>query len=96
MLKITSEAASALKVAKTTTGAPENAGIRIWRAENPPDRTGRTVAVALAFAEEPEPGDEEFEENGLRIFLEDALLQPLDGRILDVSEANEGAGFVFR
>jgi Fe-S cluster assembly iron-binding protein IscA len=54
------------------------------------------VAVGFAISEDPNPDDEEIEQEGLRIFVEDALIEPLDGRILDVREASEGPELVFR
>jgi hypothetical protein len=33
---------------------------------------------------------------GSRIFVEEALVEPLDGRTLDVRDANEGLELVFR
>ncbi|MGH7913291.1 MAG: hypothetical protein ACREPW_01395, partial [Candidatus Binataceae bacterium] len=74
-------------------GAADDAGIRI--------RTGvmaneSETSVGFAFSNEPDPDDEEFEQDGLRIFVEDTLVQPLDGRTLDVREAAEGTELVFR
>ena len=59
-----------------------------------PNKSG--IAVGLAISDDPDPDDEEFEQEGLRIFVEDVLVEPLDGRILDVREADEGPEFVFR
>jgi hypothetical protein len=33
-----------------------------------------------AISDDPAPNDEEIEQSGLRIFIEDALVEPLDGR----------------
>jgi Fe-S cluster assembly iron-binding protein IscA len=44
----------------------------------------------------PSPGDDELEQEGLRIFVEDALIDQLDGRILDVRDSDEGPEFIFR
>ena len=54
------------------------------------------IAIGLTKSDLPDPGDEEFEQDGLRIFVEDALIDPLDGRTLDVREASEGPELVFR
>jgi len=40
--------------------------------------------------------DEEFEQEGLRIYVEDALVATLDGSILDVQYASEGPELVWR
>ena len=46
--------------------------------------------MAFAINDEPEPDDEELEQDALRIFIEDILVEPLDDRVLDVSEGAEG------
>jgi Fe-S cluster assembly iron-binding protein IscA len=50
--------------------------------------------VGLAITDNPMPSDEKFEQDGLRIFVEDALIEALEGRTLDVREADEGPEFV--
>jgi iron-sulfur cluster assembly protein len=94
MLTVTKEAAELLKAAKAAENAPDYAGIRIrrWIVSNGTDG----AAVGFAISEDPNPDDEEIEQEGLRIFVEDALIEPLDGRILDVREASEGPELVFR
>jgi Fe-S cluster assembly iron-binding protein IscA len=93
MLKVTKKAATLLKAAKAAQGAADDAGIRIQRGVMPNESR---VAVGVAISDDPDPNDEEFEQEGLRIFVEDALVEPLDGRTLDVREADEGPEFVFR
>jgi len=94
MLTVTKKAAALLKAAKAAEGAANEAGIRI-RKEGMIENDGM-LAVGLDIADEPEPDDEEFEQQGLRIFVEDALVEPLDGRTLDVSDANEGPELIWR
>jgi Fe-S cluster assembly iron-binding protein IscA len=60
-----------------------------------PDESGK-LAVGFAITDDPDPDDEEFEQQGLRIFVEDTLIEPLDGRILDVRDLNEGPELVWR
>ena len=88
MLTVTKEAAELLKVAKAAENASDDAGIRIRRGviSNDPE----LIAVGFAISADPSPDDEEFEQEGLRIFVEEALIELLDGRILDVREASEG------
>jgi Fe-S cluster assembly iron-binding protein IscA len=57
---------------------------------------GSRIAVGFAVREEPDPGDMELEQHGFRIFVQDVLVEPLDGRVLDVREAAEGMELVFR
>ena len=61
-------------------------------APSPMDPASRWVS---RFREEPDPGDMELEQHGLRIFVQDVLVEPLDGRVLDVREAAEGMELVF-
>ena len=44
----------------------------------------------------PLRNDAELEQSGLRIFVEDALVEPLDGRTLDVREGDGGPELIFR
>jgi Fe-S cluster assembly iron-binding protein IscA len=93
MLTVTKKAAAILKVARAAEGVPNNAGIRIKRGVTANESK---ISVGFAFNEEPDPDDEEFEQNGLRIFVEDALVERLDGHTLDVREVPEGMELVFR
>jgi len=89
MLTVTKKAAALLKAAKVAQGAADDAGIRI-RKDVMPDESGNSgIAVGLAISDGPGPNDEEFEQEGLRIFVEDALVEPLDGRTLDVLDASD-------
>ena len=94
MLTVTKGAVALLKVAKAANGAPEQAGIRIRRGSKAEDPGA--LAIGVTISDEPGPGDEEFEQEGLRIFVEDALVEPLDGLTLDIREAGEGQELVFR
>jgi Fe-S cluster assembly iron-binding protein IscA len=94
MLEVTDKAAELLKAAKTAQGAPEEAGIRIRRAGI--TQRGNEVAVGFVVSDEPQSGDDAFEQHGLRIFVEDALIGPLEGRTLDVSNGSELPELVFR
>jgi Fe-S cluster assembly iron-binding protein IscA len=93
MLTVTKKAAALLKAEKAAEGAADDAGIRILRGAMP-DESG--IAVEFTITDDPDPDDEEFEQEGLRIFVEDALVEPLDGRTLDVREADEGPELVWR
>jgi Fe-S cluster assembly iron-binding protein IscA len=99
MRTVTKKAVELLKAAKTVEGAAEDLGIRIRRGVM---ANGSKVSVGSAISDEPDPDsdepdpdDEEFEQDRLRIFVEDVLVEPLTGRTLDVREATEGTEFVF-
>jgi len=94
MFTVTKKAAALLKAAKSAEGAADTAGIRVVRGASEP-ASGKSV-VGLAIAEEPYPDDEEFEQDGLRIFVEDTLVELLDDRTLDVRDANAGPELVWR
>jgi Fe-S cluster assembly iron-binding protein IscA len=94
MFTVSRKAVSLLKATKRTEGAPPGAGIRIEKANLPEDRGA--VTLRLAIQNNPWPSDEFFEQDGLRIFVEHALLEPLDGRTLDVREDRHGPALVVR
>jgi iron-sulfur cluster assembly protein len=94
MLTVTKRAVELLKATKAAKGVEENSGIRIRRGAMPDD--SEKIGIGLQISDEPRPGDDELEQEGLRIFVEDALIDPLDGRTLDVRDSEEGPEFVFR
>ena len=94
MLMVTEKAAALLKVAKTAEGGAASAGIRLGKMTEVPGEP--RISVGFAIMDEPAPDDEEFKQHGLRIFIEDVLVEPLDGHTLDVREAAEGIELVFR
>jgi Fe-S cluster assembly iron-binding protein IscA len=94
MLMVTRKAAAVLKAARSEAGAAGDSGIRIRRGTMP-EQPG-AVAIGFSIAEAPNPEDEQFEQQGLRFFVEDTLIEPLEGRTLDVREASEGPELIFR
>ena len=96
MFTVTDEAASVLKAAKRAEGAPRYAGIRIRLGSRPKDPDEPLTGIGFAISEGPESGDEEFEQDGLRIFVEDTLVEPLEDLTLDVQESDRGMRLVFR
>jgi Fe-S cluster assembly iron-binding protein IscA len=94
MITITKEAATLLTALKIAEGAPDEAGIRIHR-RGVTNGSGE-LAVEFDITDNPASDDEEFEQEGLRIYVEDALVATLDGSILDVQYASEGPELVWR
>jgi Fe-S cluster assembly iron-binding protein IscA len=94
MLTVTKTAAELLKASKAAKGAEDPVEIRIRRGAMLGDP--EQFAVGLQISDEPDPGDGMFEQEGLRIFIEDALIEPLDGRTLDVRDSGEGPQFIIR
>jgi len=95
MFTVTNEAASLLKAAKTAEGAARNAGIRLRIGIVPKDPSD-PLKIGFAISDDPESGDQEFEQSGLRIFVENWLVEPLENRTLDVQEVDDGMRLVFR
>jgi Fe-S cluster assembly iron-binding protein IscA len=96
MFSVTDEAVSVLKAAKKAEGAPLDAGIRIRPGGKSGDSNQPLTRIGFAISEDPYSGDEEFEQDGLRIFVEETLIEPLEDRTLDVEEADDGMRLVFR
>ena len=92
MLTVTKKAAALLKASNAAEGASD-AAIRIRRGVVADESR---ISVGFAISNEPDPDDEEFEQDGLRIFVEDTLVEPLDGLTLDVRIDDDGTEFVFR
>jgi Fe-S cluster assembly iron-binding protein IscA len=70
-----------------------DAGIRIR--QDAVSRDLGTIRVGFDICDGPEAGDAELEQNGLRIFVEDALREPPEGRTLDVRNEQAKPEFVF-
>ena len=96
MLTVSKKAAAVLKAAKAAQGAPPEAGVRIVKGAMSDDSGIPALAVSFAISEDPAPDDEQLEPNGVRIFVEDALVEPLDGRTLDVQDGDDGPELIFR
>jgi hypothetical protein len=72
-------------------GLSDQAGIRIRQRA----ATREFISIDFDFRDGPEPGDAELKRNGLRIFVENALTEPLDQRTLDVRSDRTGPALVF-
>lgn len=94
MFTVTNKAVALLKATKSKEGMPSGAGIRILKGANP--SFNGVISVGLSITDDPMPSDESFEQDGLRIFVEDTLIGPLEDRILDVREGDEGPELVLR
>jgi Fe-S cluster assembly iron-binding protein IscA len=82
-----------VKAAMAAKGAGEQAGIRIVRGIT--SGQSGTVVIGLTIKHQPEPHDAEIQKEGLRIFVEEALVEALGRRTLDVRIAREGPELVF-
>ena len=96
MLIVTSDAITVFKAAKASVRAPIGAGIRII-ASAPANHSSNgdgLLNVGFAIDDDPAFDDEEFEQEGLRFFLESDLAETLDGHVLDVEETPNGSSLV--
>lgn len=56
--------------------------------------TAKRIRIGFAISDDPDSGDEEFEQDGLRIFVEETLVEPLEDRTLGVEEGDDGMRLV--
>ena len=93
MLKVTSNAINVLKATAKSKGASDDAGIRIR--QDAVSRENGTIHIKFDVCDRPEASDTELEQDGLHIFVEDALTEPLEGRTLDVRSEEDSPRFIF-
>ena len=53
-------------------------------------------AYVINYADAPEPGDQEFEDRGVRVFVDSASLSLIDGTIVDFVKQGLNEAFRFR
>ncbi len=85
MLTITHDAAEA--IARALQDEPADAGFRIVEGEHSTNGSGPALEMALAHG--PEADDEVIEDRGVRLFVEPAAAETLDGKVLD-AEIEDG------
>jgi Fe-S cluster assembly iron-binding protein IscA len=90
VLQVTSAAMSTFEQARGAQELPESVGVRIFAQR---DEQGE-VGIALAFAEQPQDGDQVTETDGTAVFVAPELAEPLGDSVLDVEDGPEGAQIV--
>ena len=90
MLQVTSAAMSTFEQARGAQDLPDDVGVRIFAQR---DDQGE-IGIALAFAEEPQDGDQVTETDGTSVFVAPELAEPLSDSVLDVEDSGEGAQIV--
>lgn len=90
VLQVTSAAATTFDQARSAQDLPDSVGIRIYAQR---DDAG-DVGIALAFAEEPQDGDQVTETDGTAVFVAPELAEPLADSVLDVTETDDGTQIV--
>lgn len=90
MLQVTSDAMSTFEQARAAQDLPDSVGVRVFAQR---EESGE-VGIALAFAEQPQDGDQITETDGTAVFVAPELAEPLSDSILDVQQTDEGAQVV--
>ncbi len=89
MLSLTDNAKAAITGITSQAGMPETGGVRITL-------TPDADQVELSLAPEPEGNDQVIDEDGARVFVEDAASPLLEPHTLDAETGPEGIGFALR
>ena len=89
MLHLTDNAKAAITGITSQSGLPDTGGVRITL-------TPDADQVELSLSPEPESSDQVIEEDGARVFVEEAATPLLDQHTLDAESGPEGIGFALR
>jgi iron-sulfur cluster assembly protein len=95
VLALTPTAADAIHGILDAPGMPDSAGVRIAPhvvTDNGADATGATLEIALVQG--PADTDEVVDEQGARVFLDEAVAPLLDNKVLDASIEQERVSFI--
>lgn len=91
MLTVTDTAVEAIReILASEPDLPAEAGLRIAAHQH-----GDHFHLGIDLVDGPEDGDAVFEAEGARVFVEDVLLDELDGVALHAEEDDEGISFTF-
>jgi hypothetical protein len=94
MLKITHDAAVALSMARSASGAPETYGTRFTVGSAPP--IGGEPRLAIVFVEHPMAGDEVSEQEGMRIFVAPELSEAIPHATIDAKPVDSDLQLVLK
>lgn len=89
MLRLTDNAKAAITGITSQSGLPETGGVRL-------SLTTDADEVEMSLSPEPQSGDEVIEEDGARVFLEEAASTLLAEHMLDAEAGPHGVGFALR
>lgn len=92
MLEITRGAAALLTELRQDQDVPEDYGLRVFPETDQPGE----VTIGLGFTDQPAPGDEVAEQEGMKVFVAQELAAPLDDAAIDVTRANGTPQLIFR
>lgn len=89
MLSLTDNAKAAITGITSQSGLPESGGVRLSLAPDADE-------VEMSLSPQPEQGDAVIEEDGARVFVEEAASPLLSEHLLDAETGPEGVGFALR
>jgi Fe-S cluster assembly iron-binding protein IscA len=92
MLALTNSATEAIESILSAPGLPDGAGIRI-AATAPESGEAMATSLRVSVAEAPDEHDQVIEEQGARVFVDDAVVDYLDHKLLDVAVGGDGVAF---
>lgn len=92
MLEMTNRAATLLTELRRNSEIPDEAGVRVYGESTPEGQ----ASLAIGFTEQPAPGDQVTETNGIRLFVAPEVAAPLDNAVMDVTGENGGSQLIFR
>jgi Fe-S cluster assembly iron-binding protein IscA len=97
VLELSSDAARAIEQLLSDSAVPDGAGIRIASVDPAQSNNGAGSGggmLRMVIAAEPPSGDEVFEQEGMRLFIEPHVSHFLDDKLLDIATDGVAVEFV--
>lgn len=91
-MEVTEAAAEVIETLREEAGAPEGVGLRMVAVAG----DDGTQSIGLAFAPEPEEGDQVTEQSGIKVYVQDELSDRLSEAVLDARDTDKGRELVVR
>lgn len=91
MLQITHAAVDLLNQIRQGADISDDAGVRVY----PEQTSGDEVSIGIGFINDPMPGDQVSEQEGLRLFVAPEIAGPLDTTMIDVTRTDGEAQLIF-
>jgi Fe-S cluster assembly iron-binding protein IscA len=93
VLEITHDAATLLFEIRRGQEVPDSYGLRVFPESTEPGE----VTIGLGFTDEPVPGDQVSEQDGMRVFVAQELAAPLEDTAIDITPGTNGVSrLIFR
>ena len=91
MLQMTHKAAELLNQIRTTSDIPNEAGVRVYAEQ----ASGDQVGIGVGFIDNPMPGDQVSEQDGVKLFVAPEVAGPLERTMIDVTRDNGESQLIF-